>query len=208
MSETNLQSKKEQDIHSISSKETLYTRDIDSNDQGIINIISMLLTNICEDNNNKIQKEITKCFESETQPSISIEDYITRLYNFSKSNESTIIASLIYIDRFCQNNNFILTKYNIYKLILTSFVVAMKYNEDFIYSMDIFSKIGGLSLSELKKLELKFLFMIQFDLYIDKELYENYYNNLMDLSSETEEIEESEENEDIISVKIKLNSLN
>ena len=76
----------------------------------------------------------------------------------------------------------------------------MKYNEDFIYSMDIFSKIGGLSLSELKKLELKFLFMIQFDLYITKELYENYYNNLMDLSSETEEIEESEENEDIISV--------
>ena len=90
MSETNLQSKKEQDIHSISSKETLYTRDIDSNDQGIINIISILLTNICEDNNNKIQNEITKCFESETQPSINIEDYITRLYNFSKPNESII----------------------------------------------------------------------------------------------------------------------
>ena len=200
MSETNSQSKKEQDIYSISSKETLYRREFDSNEQGIVNIISMLLTNICEDNNNKNQNEISNCFESEAQPSISIQDYITRLYNFSKPNESTIIASLIYIDRFCQNNNFILTKYNIYKLILTSFVISMKYNEDFIYSMDFFSKIGGLSLSELKKLELKFLFMIQFDLYIEKELYENYYNNLMDLSSETEEIEENEENEDTNSV--------
>ena len=62
--------------------------------------------------------------------------------------------------------------------------------------MTIFSKIGGITMTELNNLELKFLFMIQFDLYIDKELYYNYYNNLMDLNFETEETEEIEENEE------------
>ena len=170
MSETNIKSKIEKELYSSLDKESFYERNEIPYDQGIINIISLLLTNICEENNEKNKNGIDKYFETQVEPSINIKDYITRLFVFSKPEESTIISSLIYIDRFCQNNQIILTKCNIYKLILASFVVAIKYNEDFIYSMDIFSKIGGISSTELKNLELKFLFMIEFDLFIDKEL--------------------------------------
>ena len=193
MSETNIKSKIEKELYSSLDKESFYERNEISYDQGIINIISLLLTNICEENNEKNKNGIDKYFETQVEPSINIKDYITRLFVFSKPEESTIISSLIYIDRFCQNNQIILTKCNIYKLILASFVVAIKYNEDFIYSMDIFSKIGGISSTELKNLELKFLFMIEFDLFIDKELYYNYYNNLKSLNLENEEIEEIED---------------
>ena len=193
MSETNFKSKIEKELYSSLDKESFYERNEIPYDQGIINIISLLLTNICEENNEKNKKVIDKYFETNVEPSISIKDYITRLFVFSKPEESTIISCLIYIDRFCQNNQIILTKCNIYKLILASFVVAMKYNEDFIYSMDIFSKIGGISSTELIKIELKFLFMIEFDLFIDKELYYNYYNNLKSLNLENEEIEEIED---------------
>ena len=197
MSEINYQSKIEKEIYSISDNEQFCRRiDIYSFDPGIIQIISELFTNICDDKNNKNKNNITKYFDIETQPSISIKDYIARLYNFSNPNQSTIIASLIYIDRFCHKNDFKITQKNIYKLILTSLIVAAKYNEDSTYSMTIFSKIGGITMTELNNLELKFLFMIQFDLYIDKELYYNYYNNLMDLNFETEETEEIEENEE------------
>ena len=193
MSETNFKSKLEKELYSSLDKESLYERNEIPYDQGIINIISLLLTNICEENNEKNKNGIDKYFETQVEPSINIKDYITRLFVFSKPEESTIISSLIYIDRFCQNNQIILTKCNIYKLILASFVVAIKYNEDFIYSMDIFSKFGGISSTELKNLELKFLFMIEFDLFIDKELYYNYYNNLKSLNLENEEIEEIED---------------
>ena len=193
MSETNIKSKIEKELYSSLDKESFYERNEIPYDQGIINIISLLLTNICEENNEKNKNGIDKYFETQVKPSINIKDYITRLFVFSKPEESTIISSLIYIDRFCQNNQIILTKCNIYKLILASFVVAIKYNEDFIYSMDIFSKIGGISSTELKNLELKFLFMIEFDLFIDKELYYNYYNNLKSLNLENEEIEEIED---------------
>ena len=193
MSETNIKSKIEKELYSSLDKESFYERNEIPYDQGIINIISLLLTNICEENNEKNKNGIDKYFETQVEPSINIKDYITRLFVFSKPEESTIISSLIYIDRFCQNNQIILTKCNIYKLILASFVVAIKYNEDFIYSMDIFSKIGGISSTELKNLELKFLFMIEFDLFIDKELYYNYYNNLKSLNLENEEIEEIED---------------
>ena len=193
MSETNIKSKIEKELYSSLDKESFYERNEIPYDQGIINIISLLLTNICEENNEKNKNGIDKYFETQVEPSINIKDYITRLFVFSKPEESTIISSLIYIDRFCQNNQIILTKCNIYKLILASFVVAIKYNEDFIYSMDIFSKIGGISSTELKNLELKFLFMIEFDLFIEKELYYNYYNNLKSLNLENEEIEEIED---------------
>ena len=197
MSEINFKSKIEKEIYSISDNEQFCRRiEIYSFDSGIIQIISELFTNICDDKNNKNKNNIMKYFDIETQPSISIKDYIARLYNFSNPNQSTIIASLIYIDRFCHKNDFKITQKNIYKLILTSLIVAAKYNEDSTYSMTIFSKIGGITMTELNNLELKFLFMIQFDLYIDKELYYNYYNNLMDLNFETEETEEIEENEE------------
>ena len=42
---------------------------------------------------------------------------------------------------------------------------------------------------------MKFLFMIEFELYIDKELYYNYYNNLKSLNLDDEEIEENEDDE-------------
>ena len=197
MSEINFKSKIEKEIYSISDNEQFCRRiEIYSFDSGIIQIISELFTNICDDKNNKNKNNIMKYFDIETQPSISIKDYIARLYNFSNPNQSTIIASLIYIDRFCHKNDFKITQKNIYKLILTSLIVAAKYNEDSTYSMTIFSKIGGITMTELNNLELKFLFMIHFDLYIDKELYYNYYNNLMDLNFETEETEEIEENEE------------
>ena len=195
MSETNFKTNKDKDIYNILNKESFYERNDAPYDQGLVDIISLLFTNICEENNEKNKNGVDKYFETKSEPSISIKDYIKRLYEFSKPNESTIISSLIYIDRFCQNNNIIITKCNIYKLLLTSFVIAMKYNEDFIYSINVYSKIGGVSSTELKNLEMKFLFMIEFELYIDKELYYNYYNNLKSLNLDNEEIEENEDDD-------------
>ena len=192
MSEIDLTSKPKQDIYLISSKkEILNRRQEDSSCLNIIQSIADLIKNICEDNKTKQKNEKYKYFEIQTEPSISIKDYLIQLYKFSKPNISTIIITLIYIDRFCDYNNFTLTKFNIYKLILTSFIVASKYNEDIIYLMDFYSKIGGVPLQMLLKLELEFLFMIKFDLYVKEELYYQYYNSLNDLNEEEDDEEEN-----------------
>ena len=164
-----------------------------------IAIIADLLVNICEENKTKKSKNnfLLKSFTNKNIPSISVKDYLLRLQKHSKVNESTIILILIYIDRVCNMNHFIITYYNIHKLILAAFILAIKYNEDNYYSMSYYSKVGGISLTELKHLELELLIMIRYKLYIQIQLFDKYYNDLMSLknidSENEEEFEELEE---------------
>ena len=187
--------KKNDKIFQISEEETVPLKTIE--------IISDLLNNICEENKDKtenIDKNI-KPFMTKNIPSMPIKDYLIRLCQFTKINESTIILILIYIDRICNINKFTLTYRNIYKLLLSSMVVAIKYNEDNFYSSEIYAKIGGLSLKELNFLEFHFLILIKFSLFIEKELFDKYYDNIVSFTenneSEDEEREEDEEEESV-----------
>ena len=165
----------------------------------MIEIISDLLNNICEENKVKsenINKNI-KPFMTESIPSLSIKDYLTRLSQFTKINESTIILILIYIDRIGKINKFILTYRNIYKLILASMVIAIKYNEDNFFSSEVYAKLGGLSVLELNYLEFQFLILIKFSLFIEKDLFNKYYYNLLSFQEEEEDnVNIEEDNED------------
>ena len=126
-------------------------------------------------------------------PSISIEDYMMNLFIYTKINESTIILILIYIDRFCNLNNVSLSYYNIHKIILAAMISAIKYNEDNIYSMNFYAKLGGISTVELNLLEYKFLTMIHFSVFVEEELFTKYKDDLLDFQEEEEEEEEDED---------------
>ena len=161
-----------------------------------IEIISDLLNYICEENKDKseiINKNIIP-FMTKNIPSMSIKDYLLRLSQFTKMSESTIIIILIYIDRISNINNFRLTYKNIYKLILSAMIVAIKYNEDLFYSSAIYAKLGGLSVSELNYLEFQFLILIKFSLFIENDLYDKYKNNLLSLQDEEDEDDNDYEN--------------
>lgn len=168
---------------------------------GTIELISDLLVKICEENKTKICNKniLLKSFTNKNIPSISIKDYLLRLSKHTKVNESTIILILIYIDRICNMNHFILTYYNIHKLILAALILAIKYNEENYYHMIYYSKIGGVSLSELNFLESEYLILIGYKLFVDTKLYDKYYNDLMSLkyddSDDGDNDEEYEEQE-------------
>jgi len=163
-----------------------------------IELISDLLVKICEEN--KIKKSnknyLLKSFTCKNIPSISIKDYFLRLSKHAKVNESTIILILIYIDRICNMNHFILTYYNIHKLILAAFILAIKYNEENYYSMIYYSKIGGVSVTELNILEYEYLILIRYKLFVQQKLFDKYYNDLMSLKDESEDDENEEEYEE------------
>ena len=175
----------------------------DSPEKKTIIKITDLFSNICDDNTNEYKNENNKLEKPFLirNPSISIKDYLERLYKYTKMNSSTIILILIYIDRLCNINKFKLTYYNIHKLILSSMVVAIKYNEDECYPMKIYAKLGGISKAEMCFLEYYFVTLIQFNLFITKELFDKYNDYI---SSADEE----EENEDEMSGEISDNNIN
>ena len=167
----------------------------DSCRKTVINKISDLFLNICNDNVKELmnhkENNLIKPFLT-NNPSISIKDYLERLCTFSLINISTIILIVIYIDRICNINKFKLTYYNIHKLILSSMVVAIKYNEDNFYSNETYAKLGGIPKSEMAFLEYYFVTLINFNLFIKEELFYKY-NNFFSSSDNEEEIEEEEE---------------
>ena len=144
--------------------------------QKLIEIISTTLQTIIKDNKKQknSQKEFDKIFSHSREPEISLYDYLTRIYKYSEINDSTLIISLIYIDRICKNKGVKLTKYNIHRVLFSSILASIKFNEDKIYPNSFYSKIAGISVKELIKLENKFLQLIDFKLFISDEIYNIY----------------------------------
>ena len=64
--------------------------------------------------------------------------------------------------------------FNIHKLIIASLIVSIKYNEDYYYSNKIYAKICGISREEINKLEIEFLKLLEFNLFVDDEIYFQY----------------------------------
>ena len=164
----------------------------------IIERISDLFLELCDDNKNDINSisnnVLIKPFLSKQIPSISIKDYLIRLYKYSKINNSTIILILIYIDKICNLNKFKLSYYNIHKLILASMLIAIKYNEDEYYSLNFYAKMGGVSINEMSNLEYQFLVLIHFEVFVNETLF-NRYNDYILSSDSSEEDEDEDKNE-------------
>lgn len=167
----------------------------EGNTQKILEIISELLSTICEEDkrNTDNKNPMIQYFMFKEIPRYSIKDYLFRLFKYTNINDSTIILILIYIDRICNLNEINLNYYNIHKLILASFITAIKYNEEKYNSLDFYSRLGGVSKKELSHLEYVFLVLINYNLFVDSELFDKYQENLLDLDREEEEEQEEEE---------------
>ena len=162
----------------------------DNSEKIIIKKISDLLSDICDDNTKNLKGEknlYIKPFLMRNIPPISIKDYLERLCKYSKIDTSTIILILIYIDRICNIQKFKLTYYNVYKLILASMIIAIKYNEDEYYSNKFYSKLGGVSISEIVFLEYNFLSLIHYNLFVNNELFKKYNDYISSADSDEDE---------------------
>jgi hypothetical protein len=53
-------------------------------------------------------------------------------------------------------------------------MIAIKYCNDFYYDNLMFSRIGGVTLLQLNRLEREFLYFINYNLYYTEELYYEY----------------------------------
>ena len=176
-----------------SSKNSLYSKEnvilkqqsnaTTRNDNSFIKIISELLTNICEENKNKMNQKTfqLKTFISKKIPAISIQDYIERLLKYGKTFNEIFIIVLIYLDTVCAQNSITLNYYNIHKFILAAFIAAVKFHEDEYYSIGFYAKLGGVSKKDAINLEYEFISLMDFKLFVNQELYNKYCNNLINL---------------------------
>ena len=143
-------------------------------------LMNLIYTNTLKiDFNVKIKKQKNDIYTSKFPPKISIGDFVNKIIKFSKTSESTFILALIYLDRFCKLNDYILTDYNTHRLFLTSLLIAKKYNEDNFYSNIFFAKVCGIKLKELNIMEYNFLVDLSFNLYVKNSITDKYRKKLL-----------------------------
>lgn len=148
----------------------------------LLTAMSNLFTDICDDSAESQQfseKKVAPIFYSKKPPKISIKDYLIRLIRYCKFSNSTLVLSLIYIDKLCNETSIKLSYFNIHKIILGAVILSIKYNEDEYYDFSFYAKVGGVTKAELVKIEAEFIVKCNFNLFTDAALFEKYYNYLI-----------------------------
>ena len=156
---------------------------------GLIKAISKVLKDTCEQSqlNRNEKLEIIKPFMIKKRLNISIDDYLNHLYKYSQASEDIFIIMLIYIDRLKTNRKICLNYFNIYKLILVAFTVAIKFNYDELFSLDFYAKLGGISQEELVALEYDFTTLLNFKFFVEEKIFNKYSNFLRTIDSDDED---------------------
>ncbi|CAN8280259.1 unnamed protein product [Cochlearia groenlandica] len=121
----------------------------------------------------------TQIFDCCEIPDLTIESYLERIFRYTKTGPSVYVVAYVYIDRFCQTNpGFRISLTNVHRLLITTIMIASKYVEDLNYRNSYFARVGGLKTEELNKLEIEFLFMMDFKLHVNVSVFESYCNHL------------------------------
>lgn len=114
------------------------------------------------------------CFYSENNTSKSIEDLISKLFDELEMEKNTLILSYFSMKKLLRKNKNYLSLKNFEKIFLTSCYINSKFNEDLIYGTENYSKICELTKDELIFLENEYCEMIDFELFVNEELFEEY----------------------------------
>ena len=110
-------------------------------------------------------------------------DLNTFIKKFSKNfqlDENTLILSLMHIDKIL-SKDFVITDKNVRYLFCTSMIVSQKFYEDEPIDNNIYAKYVGISAAELTQLELEFLEMLDYNLFVSDEKFYNYKNRMASL---------------------------
>ncbi|CAM6105756.1 unnamed protein product [Calypogeia fissa] len=112
-------------------------------------------------------------------PTISIEKYLERIFKYANCSPSCFVVAYAYIDRFIhQQPGIPITSLNVHRLLITSVMVAAKFLDDAYYNNAYYAKVGGVTTLEMNRLELEFLFRLDFRLQVTVSVFESYCTHL------------------------------
>lgn len=144
--------------------------------RGLISAISALFLEIIKKNEKKKKKCIHDVFYNEAKPQLTIKEYLIRIAHYTNIDESVLIMIPISINNYIKKNKNCICINNVFRLILASVVINMKFYQDVNYSFQHYAKVGGVTIKELKELEYYFYIGINNSLYVNESLFKQYKN--------------------------------
>ena len=104
-------------------------------------------------------------FELKSIPKISYDKYRDKFKTFIDEDIMYHVAD-IYVQRWCDITDTMLSTFNEHKLFLVALLIAHKFWDDEAYDNTPFAEVGGINVQELNDLEFRFLSNINFKLVV------------------------------------------
>lgn len=122
--------------------------------------------------------EVTFFHGSKAPVGMSVKQYLDRIFRYSRCSYSCFVVGLVYIERYLQNTGACLTYLNIHRLLVTSMLLAAKFLDNTSHDNAYYAKIGGIGTAEMNRLEMKFLFSLEFRLHVTREIFNKYCSKI------------------------------
>ncbi|CAO0796945.1 unnamed protein product [Mucor circinelloides] len=147
-----------------------------------ISMLTCLLQKITTANDSIQQKQTNyTCFHARSLPSIDINAYLLRILKYCPCANECFLSLLVYFDRMSQNklDPLRIDSYNIHRLVIAGIMVSSKFFSDIFYTNTRYAKVGGLPVKELNILELEFLRINNYNIFIPLEELQQYGDQLL-----------------------------
>nr|XP_043606819.1 cyclin-U1-1 [Erigeron canadensis] len=116
-----------------------------------------------------------EAFHGVRPPAITIPKYLDRIYKYTNCSPACFVVGYIYIDRLVHKHpGSLVVSLNVHRLLVTSIMVAAKVLDDEHYNNAFYARVGGVTNAELNRLEMEFLFMLDFELTVTSRIFESY----------------------------------
>lgn len=129
-------------------------------------------------------------FQSSELPGISILAYLERIAEYSKCSPSCFVIALIYIDRLLRAQDVVLTYFNVHRIVITSVLLAAKSCDDEYYNNAYYARLGGISIHEMNLLELEFIQLVNFSLFVTPNTFFAYADDFFSIKNTQEVAQE------------------
>ena len=120
----------------------------------------------------ELQKTFLQTFCSSRKPSVTLREYISRFYEHIYIRKEHLALSLYYLDTLLEQlpqitvgnkSSAFFHDLCMHRLLAVSLLTACKFLDDENFKDEYIAKVAGLTIKELKELELEFIFLIGFN---------------------------------------------
>ncbi|KAI9316460.1 cyclin PHO80-like protein, partial [Dichotomocladium elegans] len=120
------------------------------------------------------------CFHARSIPSISIHAYLSRILKYCPCANECFLALLVYFDRLSKARQPLrIDSFNIHRLVISGIMVSSKLFSDVFFTNTRYAKVGGLPVAELNVLELEFIALNNYSLFVTVEELQHYGDQLL-----------------------------
>jgi len=119
-------------------------------------------------------------FDAVSVPKVSLHDYLFRIEKHFQCSLECYVFALVYIDRILKlHPQYRVTPLNIHRLLVTSVMVAAKFQDDIYYGNDFYARVAGVTLKEINALEAHFLRLMAWHVNVSIHEYNGYHVQML-----------------------------